>query len=224
MAKRTSKRGRDAAGVHGDPGHGDDLEPGRDFLAGKLLIAMPSMEDPRFRRSVVLMCLHDPEQAMGVIVNKPLANVEFGDLLEQLSIDPRAGVGGETVYCGGPVQTDRGLVIHSLDYRRETTLTIAPGVGLTATREVLNDIAGQRPERTPPARYLLAVGHAGWGPGQLESELALNAWAHCDVYEDLVFNPNPGRTWRSALQTLGVTAAMFSTAWSTVRSDDEPLQ
>ncbi|GAB4527192.1 MAG: YqgE/AlgH family protein [Amphiplicatus sp.] len=195
----------------------------RDFLAGRLLIAMPNMSDPRFEHSVLVVCAHDPDHAMGVIVNKPLANVELGDLLDQLEIDPREGAGGELVYFGGPVQTDRGVVLHTLDYRTDTTLEVAPGVGLTATRDILVDIAGRRRERTPPSRFLVAIGYAGWGPGQLEDEISMNAWAHGDVEEAIVFAADPSKTWRVALERLGVTAAKLSPEWWSARPDDAPL-
>lgn len=195
----------------------------RDFLAGQLLIAMPSMTDPRFERSVLVMCAHDARHAMGVIVNKPLVDVDWGELLEQLKIDPRQGIGGDPVYFGGPVQTDRGVIVHTLDYRNEATVEVAPGVGLTASRDILVDIGGRSGARAAPEKYLLAIGHAGWGPGQLEAEIAQNAWAHCPAETEIIFTPDPARAWQTALKRLGVTAAMFSPEWSAPRSDDAPL-
>ncbi|MGE0409973.1 MAG: YqgE/AlgH family protein [Amphiplicatus sp.] len=194
----------------------------RDFLAGQLLIAMPNMTDPRFERTVLIVCSHDEHHALAVILNKPLAHVEFGELLEQLSIDPREGIGGDPVYFGGPVHTSRGLVLHSLDYRREETLEVAPGVGMTATREVLVDIGGRGAAGPRPARHLLAVGYAGWSGGQLEDELAMNAWAHCAAEADIVFAPDPERSWAKALARLGVTGAMLSPEWA-ARDFDSPL-
>lgn len=197
---------------------------GRDFLAGQLLIAMPNMGDPRFERSVVLMCAHDEHHAMGIIVNKPLVDIEMGDLLEQLEIVPENSVGGRPVYFGGPVQTDRGLVLHSLDYRIDTTLEICRGVGLTTTREILADIAAAgEAVRAAPGQFLLAIGYAGWGAGQLEEEIAVNAWAHCDADASIIFSKDPNETWNSALARLGVTGAMLSPEWSSPRSDNSPL-
>lgn len=193
------------------------------FLTGKLLIAMPNMRDPRFERSVILMCAHDEDHAMGVIVNKPLDNVNLSELLEQLSIDQRDGFADGPVYFGGPVQTDRGLVLHSLDYERDATLKITGEVGLTASREILTEIAGRRETSGPPAQFFLAIGHAGWGPGQLEQEIAMNAWAHCDPDDAIVFARNTDESWKKALQALGVTGAMLSPAWSAPRPDDAPL-
>lgn len=195
----------------------------QDFLAGKLLIAMPNMSDPRFEKSVILMVSHDTSHAMGVVINKPLAKVELGDLLEQLSIDPLEGAGGDPVYYGGPVQTDRGLVVHTLDYRGPQTLEINERIGVTASKEILVDIGGRSRNRKPPEKYLLAIGHAGWGPGQLESEIAVNAWVHSDAAEELIFHSDTEAVWRNALKSLGVTGAMLSPEWSSVRPDDAPL-
>jgi putative transcriptional regulator len=194
----------------------------RDFLAGQLLIAMPNMADPRFERSVVLMCAHDERHAMGVIVNKPLVDVELGELLEQLDIDPREGVGGDPVLFGGPVQTDRGVVLHSLDYRNDTTMEIGAGIGLTASRDILVDIGGRTGAKRPD-RYLLALGHAGWGAGQLESEIAQNAWAHCAADSALVFSDHRDTIWRMALERLGVTAATLTKEWFSARPGNAPL-
>ncbi len=195
----------------------------RDFLVGKLLIAMPNMTDPRFEKSVLLMVSHDPAHAMGVVINKPLADIELSDLLEQLSIDPREGAGGEQVFYGGPVQTDRGLVIHTLDYRSPQTMTVGDRFGVTASKEILIDIGGRGRVRNPPEKFMLAIGHAGWGAGQLESEIAVNAWCHSEAHEGLVFGADRSETWNAALKSLGVTGAMLSPEWSNTRPGDAPL-
>ena len=195
----------------------------QDFLQSKLLIAMPNMTDPRFERSLVLICAHDDEHAMGVVVNKPLANVEFSELLSQLDIDPRPGAGDQPVFFGGPVRTERGLVVHTMDYRLEATLRISPDLGLTASKEILADIAGVSPRRAPPQRYCIAIGHAGWSAGQLEGEIAANAWAHCEPDASIVFADDPSEAWRAAMAKLGVTEAMFSNEWSRTRDEDAPL-
>ncbi|MFN0022573.1 MAG: YqgE/AlgH family protein [Parvularculaceae bacterium] len=181
------------------------------------------MTDPCFEKSVVLMVSHDARHAMGVIVNKPLADVELGDLLEQLSIDPRDGAGGEAVYYGGPVQRDRGLVIHSLDYRSPQTMALGPDIGVTASKEILVDIGGLSASQKPPARYLLAIGHAGWGAGQLENEIAVNAWCHSDADPALIFGGDCDDLWKTALKSLGVTGAMLSPEWANARTIDAPL-
>lgn len=209
---------RDRSKTTGDPG-GDR----RDFLTGKLLIAMPNMTDPRFEKSVLLMVSHDPAHAMGVVINKPLADIELGDLLEQLAIDPREGAGGEQVFYGGPVQTDRGLVIHTLDYRSPQTMIVADRFGVTASKEILVDIGGRGTARKPPEKFMLAIGHAGWGAGQLESEIAVNAWCHSEASESLIFSSDRSDTWNAALKSLGVTGAMLSPEWSNARPGGSPL-
>lgn len=195
----------------------------QDFLTGQILIAMPNMGDPRFERSVIFMCAHDEDHAMGLIVNKPLADVELADLLEQLEIEAEDEADRTPVYFGGPVQTERGVVLHTLDYFLETTLEIATNVGLTATKDVLIDIGGRARNRPPPRRFLLAIGHAGWGAGQLEHEIAMNAWAHCPADEAIIFDGAAKGSWKRALAKLGVTGAMFSPEWAAPRRDDEPL-
>ncbi len=195
----------------------------RDFLAGQLLIAMPNMGDPRFEKSVVFICAHDEEHAMGVIVNKRLADVELSDLLEQLEIEPQESAESTPVYFGGPVQTERGLVLHTLDYCRDTTLILGQDIALTATKDVLIDIGGRHPVKPPPRRFLLAIGHAGWAAGQLEEEIAKNAWVHCDPDEAIIFNGAETAAWSRALAKLGVTSAMLSPEWASVRRDDQPL-
>jgi putative transcriptional regulator len=205
------------------PKRSDAARRSRDFLAGKLLIAMPNMRDPRFERSVILLVEHDDEHAMGVIVNKPLADVELGELLEQLDIDPREGIGGDPVFFGGPVRTERGLVLHTADYDLETTVKICPGVSLTTAREILTDVGGRAPTRARPEKYIVAIGYAGWGAGQLEAEFAVNAWIHSNLDLGLVFSDEPSQTWNRALRNLGVTGAMLSPEWATPRPDDAPL-
>lgn len=202
---------------------GDSAPPRQDFLNGKLLIAMPNMTDPRFEKSVVLMISHDPTHAMGVVVNKPLAQVELGDLLEQLSIDPLEGAGGDAVYYGGPVQTDRGLVVHTLDYRSEQTMAVTDEIGVTASREILVDIGGRNRSRKPPEKYILAIGHAGWGAGQLEAEIGVNAWCHSEIRDDLISGGDAADAWRGALESLGVKGAMLSPEWSMTRPGNAPL-
>lgn len=194
-----------------------------DYLGGQMLIAMPNMGDPRFDRSVIFLCAHDEDHAMGVIVNKPLDDVGLSELLEQLEIAPDEEADETPVFFGGPVQTERGLVLHTLDYQIEATLALGDGLGLTASRDILVDIAGREPKREPPRRYLLAIGHAGWGPGQLEKEISMNAWAHCEADEEIIFNGAEDALWKRALEKLGVTSAMLSTEWASARGEDKPL-
>ena len=195
----------------------------QDFLAGQLLIAMPNMGDPRFERSVVLICSHDTDHAMGVITNKRLDDVVFAELLTQLDIDPAPSAQYTDVYFGGPVQTERGLVLHTADYEIDKTLTMSGGLALTATRDILIDIGGRDAKRPAPEHYLLAVGHAGWGRGQLEQEIAMNAWVHCPADHELIFNGGHEDAWTAALGKLGVTSAMLSREWASVRDTGQPL-
>ena len=195
----------------------------RDFLGGQLLIAMPNMGDPRFEHAVIFLCAHNEDHAMGVIVNKPLTNLEVSDLLTQLEIEQDENARDLPVYFGGPVQTERGIVIHTLDYSLETTVQLGPDLGLTATKDVLVDIAGKQSNRPAPRRFLLAVGHAGWGSGQLEQEIAMNAWVHCDPDEAIIFEGAENASWKRALSKLGVTGAMLSPEWTALRRDDQPL-
>ncbi|MBC7164737.1 MAG: YqgE/AlgH family protein [Roseovarius sp.] len=176
-------------------------------LTGKCLISMPAMGDPRFAQSVVYLCAHSPEGAMGLIVNKPTDDLRMGDLLEHLSIKPGAEMRNLPVHFGGPVEHGRGFVLHDDGYRSDlATLQVGGGFGMTATLDILEDLAAGR----GPARALLALGYAGWGPGQLERELAQNGWLTCEADSDLIFaTPDAGK-WEAALARLGISALMLS--------------
>lgn len=179
-------------------------------LTGKLLIAMPGMGDMRFDRTVVLICSHDDSGAMGLVINRPAADLRFLDLVEQIGLttpDGRIGGADLPVHAGGPVEPGRGFVLHSRDYdTNSSTLEVSDSFGMTATRDVLEDIAkGQG-----PVKALLALGYSGWSGGQLEGEIAQNGWLTADANADLVFNtPNIGK-WESALGTLGISPLMLS--------------
>jgi len=184
------------------------------FLDGKLLIAMPGMKDPRFERAVILMCAHSSDGAMGIILNQPDNEINFGDLIDQLEIsdDERlSSLEGDLVYkpvhVGGPVDTRRGFVLHSADYNADkSTLSINAGVCLTATVDILCAIACDK----GPAQSFLALGYAGWAPGQLENELASNGWLHCAVDADLVFNSDFDDKYERALALLGIDPAFLA--------------
>ena len=192
-------------------------------LTGQLLIAMPNMGDPRFERTVIYICSHSDDHAMGVIVNRLMDEISFEEMLDQLDIDFEDSQ-DVPVFFGGPVQTERGLVIHSLDYSSDQTLVLSERLGLTATKEILHDIANATDGFGAPQQYLLAIGHAGWAGGQLESELAMNVWAHCPADEAIIFNNAKEDAWRLALQKLGIDDYhQLSGEWSSVRRDDEPL-
>jgi putative transcriptional regulator len=176
-------------------------------LSGKLLIAMPGMGDPRFEKSVVFMCAHSPEGAMGLIVNKPATDLRFADLLEQLGIEAGEGTAAIRVHFGGPVEHGRGFVLHSSDYRAsDSTLEVDADFGMTATLDILEDIG----QGLGPASCLLALGYAGWGPGQLEDELQQNGWLTCDATPELVFAGDDAGKWAAALQSMGISPSMLS--------------
>jgi putative transcriptional regulator len=179
------------------------------YLDGQLLIAMPAMGDPRFSRSVIYLCAHSSEGAMGIIINQRAPNISFTELLEQLniivpsedsiSLPPR--LSAMAVHLGGPVETGRGFVLHSADYfKAESTLPIDESVCLTATIDILRDIA----KGSGPNKALLALGYAGWAPGQLENEIQANGWLNCPANPELVFDPEVDRKYNRALGSLGI--------------------
>lgn len=171
-----------------------------DTLAGKLLVAMPGISDPRFDHSVIFMCTHDSDHAMGLIINKPKEEVTVSDVLEHLGLEAEDGVGARAVLDGGPVRTDRGFVLHSEDFAAgEATQDIGPGIRLTATRDVLVAVAGEH----APARFMLALGCAGWGAGQLEDELKANSWLVVDADDAIVFGDAHEAKWADAIRALG---------------------
>ncbi len=177
-------------------------------LAGKFLIAMPGMGDPRFARAVVLICAHSGDGAMGLIVNKPTPDLSFAALLDQLEI-PRKGAGRDIrVHFGGPVERGRGFVLHSPDYHAAGggTMAVGGGFGMTATQDVLAALARGR----GPQEALLALGYAGWGPGQLEGEIARNDWLTADAARDLVFGTEDAAKWAYALRRIGVDPVSLS--------------
>ena len=170
-------------------------------LTGKLLIAMPGMGDPRFEHSVVFLCSHSDEGAMGLIVNKPARDVRFFDLLEQLDIKPSEDNLDRQVHYGGPVESARGFVLHSGDYQSNLqTLEVSEAFSMTATLDILEDIA----EGDGPSRALMMLGYSGWGAGQLEGEIAQNGWLTVDADPELVFGADDEAKWTAALRALGV--------------------
>ena len=184
------------------------------FLDGQMLIAMPTIGDPRFARTLIFMCAHSSDGAMGIVVNKPAQNITFPDLLERLKVIPPQDriklpehVLDKPVHFGGPVETGRGFVLHTSDYfSTDCTLPIDEQVGLTATLDVLRAIASGH----GPRQAMLALGYAGWGPGQLEREFQQNGWLHCEADEDLIFNIDLGAKYDRALHKIGVDARLLS--------------
>jgi putative transcriptional regulator len=186
----------------------------RGYLDGQILIAMPSMLDERFSRSVIYVCAHSSEGAMGIVVNQPAPNINFPDLLVQLEVIPAVDLielphtaGRVKVLKGGPVETGRGFVLHSADYFIEnSTLPIDEGICLTATLDILKAIA----RGAGPASAVLALGYAGWGAGQLETEIQDNGWLHCPADSDLIFGADTASKYDMALRKLGVDPGMLS--------------
>ncbi|WP_296761649.1 YqgE/AlgH family protein [Sediminimonas sp.] len=178
-------------------------------LTGKLLIAMPGMGDMRFQASLILICAHSDDGAMGLIVNKPTADVRLFDLFDQLSIARTDDACDQPVHIGGPVEHARGFVLHGTDYSSPlNTLDIPGGFGMTATQDVLEAMAhGQGPERA-----LVMLGYAGWGGGQLEDEVAQNGWLTCEATQELVFATPDARKWEAALASLGIDAMTLSSS------------
>lgn len=176
-------------------------------LTGKLLIAMPGMGDPRFAHSVVFMCAHSPEGAMGLVINKPTGELQLSDLLEQLSISMGSEMLNRAVYFGGPVEGGRGFVLHERGYHSSiSTMEVDDQFAMTATLDILEDLAQGR----GPLKALIALGYAGWGPGQLEDEIAQNGWLTCDASLTLAFDTPHIHMWEAALKTLGIDALALS--------------
>jgi putative transcriptional regulator len=174
----------------------------QDTLAGKLLIASPSIEDPRFARAVILICTHNEDHAMGLVLNKAADDVNLPELLDQLGVDGEGAPEDTHVLMGGPVGRDRGFVLHSEDYDSAgATLPVCEGVCLTATRDILHAMTSE----SPPERYVLALGYSGWSAGQLEQELADNVWLVGVADTPLVFDPSLDTKWSRALARIGVS-------------------
>jgi putative transcriptional regulator len=186
----------------------------RGFLDGQMLIAMPTMRDERFVRSVIYVCAHSSEGAMGIVVNQRAPDIKFSDLLVKLEVVPAAqriqvapSAGSVTVLRGGPVETQRGFVLHSADfYIENSTLPIDNGVCLTATLDILKAIAAGK----GPANAVLALGYAGWAPGQLEGEIQGNGWLHCAADPELIFGSDTDAKYGRALHKIGIDPGMLS--------------
>jgi putative transcriptional regulator len=176
------------------------------YLAGQLLIAMPQMMDPRFQRTVIYMCAHSADGAMGLVINKPMESLSFPDLLQQLEIEPQGMGAPMPIYFGGPVETGRGFVLHSADYVEDATLVIGGNVALTANIDIVRAIASGK----GPNRKLLALGYAGWGPGQLDQEIQANGWLSVPSDDNIVFGADNPAKWSAALGKLGVDIEKLS--------------
>ncbi len=170
-------------------------------LTGKLLVAMPGIGDPRFSRSVVLVCAHSEDYTMGLVLNKPMDDLTLPELLSQLEIDQENDLPDSYVLNGGPVGTDRGFVVHSTDYFSDgATVEVDEAFSMTATRDILKALAtGGAPEQAT-----LTLGYSGWGPGQLEYELGENAWLTCDPHDAIIFGDRHSQKWEQALGIMGI--------------------
>jgi putative transcriptional regulator len=179
------------------------------FLDGRLLVAMPGIEDPRFERAVILLCSHDDRHAMGLTINRPVDGLTTDGLLRKLGVDP-GRAGRAPVLLGGPVDQERGFVLHTGEDAACTTagsLPVAGGLALSTTREILESLAGRRPS---PRFAVMAIGYAGWDAGQLEREIRESVWLICEPDEAIVFDQDHDHKWSRALAKLGVSADRLS--------------
>ena len=177
-----------------------------EYLSGQLLVAMPGMEDPRFAKTVIYVCAHNEDGAMGLVINRAIELLTFPDLLEQLGIetvDPDARI---NIQFGGPVESGRGFVLHSSDYSQDVTMVVDNDVALTATIDILKAIA----VGDGPRQRLLALGYSGWGPGQLDAEIKRNGWLHVDADKELVFGLDLDGKWERAIRKIGIDPRMLS--------------
>lgn len=190
----------------GEEGHAPARAGLERFLDGQILIAMPSMRDPRFQRALVYLCAHSAEGAMGLVVNREAGDLTLGDLYGTLEIPLGAALGDVRVRYGGPVEPGRGFVLHSADYESpEATMRVAEGIAMTATLDVLQAIGRGH----GPRDAIVALGYAGWAPGQLEAELRHNGWLTCEADRELLFGDEQPEKWERALRKLGISASML---------------
>lgn len=179
-------------------------------LAGKILLAMPGMGDPRFYRAVIFLCAHDENGAMGLVVNHTLADIDFPELLQQLKISSDIKIDFSKlsipVMSGGPVDGSRGFLLHSSEFRQSDTIVIDESYSVTGTIDALKEIAVGK----GPQKLLFILGYAGWGAGQLDRELQENAWLVSDPDPEIIFADNPDEKWARAVQKMGIDPVMLS--------------
>jgi len=190
--------------VPDDNAHNAAVEDG--YMTGQLLIAMPTMGDPRFERTVIYMCAHSADGAMGLVVNKQASEIDFPELLNHLEIETENVRNAIPILVGGPVETGRGFVLHSLDYRQDSTLAVTEEVGLTATVDILRSIA----EGEGPAHSLLTLGYAGWSAGQLDDEIQANGWLNVTPDAALLFGDDLDEKWHRAVRKVGIDPSFLS--------------
>ena len=175
-------------------------------LEGRFLIAMPGIGDERFHRSVILVCAHSDQGAMGLVVNQRADSIDFDELLKQLEIEPNASTSGTPIRIGGPVESGRGFVLHSSEYAVDSALDVAGKFRLTGTVDVLRDIA----KGEGPQKRIVALGYTGWGAGQLEQEIQANGWLACDSVPEIVFGESDDDKWVAALSEMGISPELLS--------------
>jgi len=177
------------------------------YLSGQLLVAMPGMPDPRFAETVILICAHNEEGAMGLVLNKASKDIDFQRILSELSITTPSGpLADRPVLIGGPVETGRGFVLHTADYSAGLAMEVPGGFAITTALSVLRDMA----YGTGPSKALLMLGYSGWGPGQLEREIRENGWLIADCDAELVFETPLYDKWRAALGRIGIDPRLLS--------------
>jgi putative transcriptional regulator len=180
---------------------------GTSFLEGKLLIALPGMADPRFEKSVIFMCAHSADGAMGIVINRPIEGLGFREMARRLELDVTAVTPDIPVLSGGPVETGRGFVLHSGDYKNDqSTLVISNNASLTATLDILRAMV----EGHGPQHAMFALGYSGWGAGQIENEIRMNGWLHCDADQAILFDATIDDKWNAALRKLGIDSSGLS--------------
>jgi putative transcriptional regulator len=175
-------------------------------LTGQLLIAMPSMQDPNFRETVTFICEHGEQGALGLVINRPM-DIELGTVLEQLAMpteDPALAI--QPIMQGGPVQTERGFVIHESGEEWESSANVCDTIRVTTSQDILTSMAAGN----GPSRAIVALGYAGWGAGQLEFEIAENAWLSAPATSELLFDTPFDKRWKKAAELLGIDLAMLS--------------
>jgi putative transcriptional regulator len=182
-------------------------ELGSDFyFSGQLLIAMPGMQDERFYKTVIYLCAHTDDGAMGLVLNQVIKGLSFPGLLEQLGIDGGVSDRSVPIHFGGPVESGRGFVLHSNEYQQDATLEVDGDVSLTATVDVLKAIA----RGCGPKHSLVALGYAGWGPGQLDDEIRANGWLQASADMDLIFDDDQVDKWERSIAKIGIDPGMLS--------------
>lgn len=176
------------------------------YFTGQLLIAMPGMQDERFYKSVIYICAHTEDGAMGLVINQIIKGISFPGLIEQLGIDEVSNDSTVPIHFGGPVEAGRGFVLHSDEFQQDATLEVDSGISLTSTMDVLKAIARGR----GPRRSILALGYAGWGPGQLDDEIRANGWLQIPGDTNLIFDLDHTTKWKRAIEKIGIDPTMLS--------------